>query len=43
MICLIGFFRCTCGKMHTTGSVTHISRCTCGVNLWTLVMSHQIR
>lgn len=28
-----GFFRCTCGKLHTFGGISVISTCTCGLPL----------
>lgn len=36
---LNGFFTCPCGKLHTHGGVTAISRCpTCGRDLWEIAV-----
>ena len=34
-----GFFRCSCGKMHTYGSIGYSSKCVCGIKLWDFVFN----
>lgn len=29
-----GFFRCTCGKLHSTGGLSFTSQCGCGLMLY---------
>jgi len=33
-ITIRGFFRCSCGKLHSFGGLSIGSYCTCGVKLW---------
>jgi predicted nucleic acid-binding Zn-ribbon protein len=39
-ITVADFFRCTCGKLHASGSIGPATVCTCGVNLWHYVFNN---